>query len=572
VKRLLGILFVATLTIGGCGRLRLNDAGNSSAAEASLRAALGDTSRPEFVTADKEGARLWKLTREFYTRRSYQPAWIDDKQPTDNMDALIRALEAADHEGLDPQMYNLDALKARREEAAKGFLIKKGFEAEQAARLEVFLTYLYMKYASDLADGISDLAQADPTWRIQPEQFNALEHLERALSEHRVADSLGDLAPSAPQYRRLREALAEYRKKAAEDGWPTLPKNFRLKKGETSHNVVLLAQRLSASGDYSGNVPENGAMTFDDSLVDATKKFQRRHGLQEDGTVSPAVVAEMNVPIEQRIDQIRLNLERWRWLPRNLGDRYIFVNVPAYRLEVWERGQVPLAMRVVVGKKDTPTPIFNDQMTHIVFSPYWNVPPTIAQGETLPSVMRDADFLERNNMEVLDAGGNPVDPSSIDLAEPKQYRFRQRPGSGNSLGLVKFMFPNEFNVYLHDTPAESLFARATRSFSHGCVRIEEPRALAEYLLKGQEGWTEDRIVDAMHAGEEKFVKIEKPVPVYLGYWTATPTEDGIQFNNDVYAIDRRQTMVVADRSMRVRKSVEAAVATTGFKKQNPRKN
>jgi murein L,D-transpeptidase YcbB/YkuD len=218
-------------------------------------------------------------------------------------------------------------------------------------------------------------------------------------------------------------------------------------------------------------------------------------------------------------------------------------------------------MRVVVGKQDTQTPIFNDVMTHIVFSPYWNVPPNIAEGETLPEILKDPGFLDRNNMEVLDSDGNVIDPRSIDLADPARYRFRQRPGAHNSLGLVKFMFPNQYNVYLHDTPADSLFARASRSFSHGCVRLENPLALAEYVLRDQPEWTRQRIEEAMNAEQERTVKLRSAIPVYLGYWTARVSADGImQFRRDVYDIDRRQTILLADRLSRLRKSAAAAAS------------
>ncbi len=291
------------------------------------------------------------------------------------------------------------------------------------------------------------------------------------------------------------------------------------------------------------------------------KRFQRRHGLTDDGIVSAPVIAEMNVPIERRISQITLNLERWRWLPRDLGERHILVNIPEYRLEVWEGNRVPLTMRVVVGKQDTQTPIFSDVMTHIVFSPYWNVPDNIAQGETLPEIMKDPGFLDRNNMEVLDPDGKPIDPRSIDLGDPAKYRFRQRPGAQNSLGLVKFMFPNQYNVYLHDTPMDSLFARASRSFSHGCVRLENPLALAEYVLRDQPQWTRERIEEAMHAEQERTVKLRSSIPVYLGYWTARASADGIlQFRRDVYDIDRRQTSLLADRLSRLRKTAAAAAS------------
>ena len=219
-------------------------------------------------------------------------------------------------------------------------------------------------------------------------------------------------------------------------------------------------------------------------------------------------------------------------------------------------------MRVVVGKQDTQTPIFSDEMTHVVFSPYWNVPPTIAQGETLPEIMKDPGFLDREQHgSARRRAASRSIRRSIDLADPTRYRFRQRPGAQNSLGLVKFMFPNQFNVYLHDTPTDSLFARASRSFSHGCVRLENPLALAEYVLRDQPEWTRERIQEAMHAEEERTVKLRAAIPVYLGYWTARVSADGVmQFRQDVYGIDRRLTSLLADRLSRLRKSAAAAAA------------
>ena len=210
-------------------------------------------------------------------------------------------------------------------------------------------------------------------------------------------------------------------------------------------------------------------------------------------------------------------------------------------------------MRVVVGKQQTQTPIFSEQMTHLVFSPYWNVPPDIAKNETLPSVLKDSGFLDRTNMEIVDRSGNPVDAASIDLSGPGQYRFRQRPGVSNSLGLVKFMFPNQFNVYLHDTPADSLFARASRAFSHGCVRLEQPGKLAEYVLRDQPDWTPERIGEAMQGGQERTVRLKAPLPVYIGYWTASVSADGlVQFRKDIYGSDSRLTARVAERLPRLR--------------------
>ena len=550
--RKLLVVGALTLVAIGCSNTREK----RDAVNAALQASLASKRLPPFVTADAEGRRLWKLTRQFYERREGAPAWIEGTSPGPQLSELISALHAAEREGLDPQLYNVTLLDQRRQEAEKGFLTKKGFNPAEAGALDVWLTYLYLKYASDLADGLSDLAQADPTWQIRGEKFNPVEHLEQALEHRRVERSLIDLAPDNPQYVNLRNALAKYRAQAAQGGWPRLPANLKLRRGQKSPHVPALASRLSATGDYDGDARST---SYTPVLQEAVRRFQRRHGLADDGAVTPAVVAEMNVPIETRIRQIELNLERWRWLPRDLGARFILVNIPEYRLEVWDRGKVPLTMKVVVGKADTPTPIFNDEMTYIVFSPYWNVPPDIAQGETLPEVLKDPGFLQRANMEVVDKTGQPVDPFTIDLADPTAYRFRQRPGADNSLGLVKFMFPNQYNVYLHDTPADSLFARASRSFSHGCVRLEEPAALAEYVLSDQPEWTGQRISDAMHAQEERSVKLRESIPVYLGYWTARVSADGlIQFRKDVYGIDARQTSRLAERLKRLRKTAAAA--------------
>jgi murein L,D-transpeptidase YcbB/YkuD len=561
-KRLKGlrILLVFVTATSGCGSAK--DSKNSQV-DAALRASVQASSRPNYVTADAEGARLWKLTREFYATREFAPAWIDRTKPAPEMGDLIEAIWAAEHDGLDPQLYNVALLDERRQQASKGFVTKKGFEPKEAGALDVWLTYLYMKYASDLADGLSDLARADPKWQIRPEKFDPRAALEEALAGGKVKESLLDLAPASPQYRALRQALTDHREQAAKGGWPKVPKTV-LKPGQRSPVVRAIAQRLAASQDYKGSVPAAATSAeYDTDLVEAVKRFQRRHGLPDDGIVNAPVVAAMNVPIEERIEQIQLNLERWRWLPRDLGERHVLVNIPEYRLEVWDGSNVPVTMRVVVGKQDTPTPIFNDQMTHIVFSPYWNVPPGIAEGETLPAVLRDPDFLNRQNMEVLDASGRPVDPGSMDLSDPSRYRFRQRPGTTNSLGLVKFMFPNQFDVYLHDTPADSLFARAARSFSHGCVRLEQPVALAQYLLRDQPEWTKERVEEAMHAGEERHVKLKEPIPVYLGYWTARVSADGIvQFRKDVYDIDTRQRRLLADRLARQRRTGTATVSST----------
>ncbi len=259
-----------------------------------------------------------------------------------------------------------------------------------------------------------------------------------------------------------------------------------------------------------------------------------------------ALAREKAVPTEHA-ETIRMNLERWRWLPRDLGDRYVLINVPTYQMQVMEGEKPGLSMRVIVGATDTPTPIFSDEMTYVVFSPYWNIPESILRDETLPRVAKDPDYLRRNNIEAVSAG-EVIDASSIDWddeAATKGVRFRQGPGPENALGLVKFIFPNNFNVYLHDTPNDRLFARDTRTLSHGCIRVEQPVELAQYVLRDQPEWTAPRIRAAMDGKAEQMTKLKKPLPVHIGYWTAWVEADGktVTFTDDPYKFDKKHLQV-----------------------------
>ncbi len=541
----LALSCVAVL-VWGCG-----GAAKGRQMDEAMRAVLDDAARPGFVTADEEGTALWKQTRQFYQQRAFTPVWIKDAKPRDQMEHFVDALQRVDEHGQDPELYSATLIKTRREEATKGFLTDPGFNPQEAGRLDVWLTYLYLKHAADVANGISDLASADKRWKITPDTFDPLAHLTDAVEQDRVAAALTELQPQHREYAKLREALIGYRAIAANGGWPTVPETLKLKPGQAHPGVTALANRLSVSGDYSGGAPAS----YDAALQEAVKRFQTRHGLAAAGLIGAETIAALNVPVEKRIQQIELNLERWRWLPQNLGDRYILVNVPEMRLRVYEGTNVPLSMNVVVGTPATPTPIFNDEMKYVVLSPYWNVPDSIAQGETLPGLMKDPNYLARNNMEIVDKDGQTVSAADMDQSALDRYRFRQRPGKANSLGLVKFMFPNQYNVYLHDTPADSLFARAGRAFSHGCVRVEDPMALAKYVLKDQSEWTTDAINTAMHAGTEKSVSLTQPLPVYLGYWTAHVDESGVlNFRQDVYGIDADQGRRLTERMNRLKQA------------------
>jgi murein L,D-transpeptidase YcbB/YkuD len=349
------------------------------------------------------------------------------------------------------------------------------------------------------------------------------------------------LQPQQVEYRELQKTLGRYRAIAAKGGWPSIPAGTRLKPNQSSSVVPTLRQRLAIEGDLDASHEKDPSPIYDSRVVEAMKRFEERHRLEPDGIVDPTAVAVLNVPVEQRIRTIELNLERWRWLPDPMPDRHFIVNVPDFRLEAIEQGKAVMDMRVVVGEPDNKTPIFADEMTHVVFSPYWNVPPGIAKDETIPRAARDPGFLARNNMEVVDKSGAVVDSRSVDWADASGLRIRQRPGSGNALGGVKFIFPNTFDVYLHDTNATALFDRIERGFSHGCVRVEEPNKLAAYVLRDQPDWTPEAIAAAMTSGEEKHVKLKSPIAVFILYKTAWVHDGGVRFLKDLYGHDADQT-------------------------------
>jgi murein L,D-transpeptidase YcbB/YkuD len=349
------------------------------------------------------------------------------------------------------------------------------------------------------------------------------------------------LEPPQPQYRELQKALIRYRAIAAKGGWPALPASLRLKPGQQSGVVAALRQRLAMEGDLDPAHEKDASPIYDNTVVEAVKRFEERHRIKPDGILDGETVAALNVPVEHRIRAIELNMERWRWLPDEMPAQYIFVNVPDFRLEAVENGQPVMDMRVVVGAPDNKTPIFADEMTHVVFSPYWNVPSSIAEEETIPRAAGDPDFMARNNMEVVGPSGNVVDPSSVDWSNAKGFRIRQRPGSGNALGGVKFMFPNNFDVYLHDTNATKLFDRIERGLSHGCVRVEEPHKLAQYVLRDLPEWTPEKIDSAMKSGEEQHVKLKTRIPVYIVYNTAWVHDGGVRFLKDLYGHDEDQS-------------------------------
>lgn len=340
----------------------------------------------------------------------------------------------------------------------------------------------------------------------------------------------------------LDRTISSYRKIAEKGGWPVVPPGPKLQRGDEGERVTLLRKRLKASGDLKKG---NGAL-FDENLDVALSRFQERHGLEPTGILDESTLTALNIPVEERIRQLEINQERLKEF-KDLGKRYVIVNIPDFRLKVIESGTLILEMRVVVGlKKEWQTPLLSSQITYLILNPKWHVPPDIFKKEVLRKLREDPEYLAKENMVVLRTEGNPgeiADPATIDWnqidPEAPQLKIVQREGPGNSLGRIKFMFPNRYAVYLHDTPSKSLFKRRMRALSHGCVRVENPLELAEFLMKDDSSWTRESIEKAIRGGRNQTVTLPEKIPVYIVYLTAWVDEKGlVQFRDDIYGKDQ----------------------------------
>ncbi|WP_205501001.1 L,D-transpeptidase family protein [Rufibacter psychrotolerans] len=495
-----------------------------------------------FTLSDPEFKEHLNLMKLFYRERQYRFAWFKDGELVPQAYKLVEVINRAHEEGLDPKDYARKDFKGmfQRLEQAKGDSVRYKLQQE----LDVTLTASYFDYATDFYKGTVNPRNVDNIdWAVKKNKIKLHKALQTILKERESRYPYYEFEALHSGYIRLREALKQYRLAKQQGGWPKVELATKmLKPGDSAQAVLTLRHRIL--GKPAENTPQN--LVYDPELAKAVRNFQIRHGLKPDGVVGGETLRVMNIPIEERIDQIILNMERWRWVPKRFEDKYVFVNIPEYMLHVFEKDKEVLSMKVVVGKEMHATPVFSDKLEYIVFYPYWNVTPQILAEEIAPAQARNPNYLAANDMELVkDIGNNKVEvlsPHSVDwytVDEKFKYRVRQRPGSKNPLGYVKFIFPNEHNVYLHDTPSDHLFNQAERGFSHGCIRVEKPFELAQYLLKDQKQWTPSAIKAAMHGGAEKYVNLSAKVPVYIVYFTAWVDDAGaVHFRDDVYGHDR----------------------------------
>ena len=463
---------------------------------------------PTWVTPQR-----WKEVRALYSVYDDAPLWLESDGVKDRASALLAALDSAPQHALRTDAYPLDSIRR----VVNTRKIDSGATAADIARADVLLTAAYVGYASDMLIGQIDPRTVSQAWHI-PARMSAVDSaLVHTLEDSSMADGLAAMAPLDSGYAVLRREYAHYRELAAAGGWPTL---------EATASRKQIAARLEAEGDSADA----------DSLHVALARWQARHDLEPDGSMGRATLAALNVSASERVKQIASNLERHRWLPRALGEKYVYVNVPSFRLDAFDSGQRVLSMKVVVGAEYNghSTPVFADSMRWVVFRPYWLPTERTLKDEIIPKMKSDPTYLARNDMEFARDGGTRI--------------LRQRPGPNNSLGLVKFLFPNEYNIYLHDTNQKSLFGKSVRAASHGCIRLEQPDKLAQFVL----GWDADSVQAAMQTGRnDRTVSLARKLPVYIVYFTAYARDGELHFADDVYGRDeglmtRMATVAVRD--------------------------
>lgn len=482
-----------------------------------------------------KGELSW--AKKFYTENKHQLGWFKDHQIVPEADQLLTVISKAAEEGLNPEDYktkDFKALLAQLEDAMKDSVKRNTLEKE----IDVSLTGTYFKWASDYYRGVVIPAEnKELEWDIKKNKIKLHKVLLTYLKKRKSKYGYASFQPLHPDYSNLKVALKKYRDIKAKGGWSTVSATI-LKPGASSPDVINLRKRLLSGQDTTSSP------IYDDKLVAAVKTFQTQHNLKPNGIVNVETIRLLNIPVEQRIRQVIINMERWRWIPKSFEPDYLLVNIPEFKLHVYEKNKEALSMKVIVGKVLNSTPIFNDKMETVVISPYWNVPVSIVVNEMQDKLISDPSYLDRLDMEVIDNRTNIIDHHSIDWASVTEdnfkYVIRRRPGPKNDLGDVKFIFPNSRNIYLHDTPNDELFNQSKRGFSHGCVRVEEPIRLAEYLLRNKPGWNRSKIMETVNLRKELAVRLKQPLPVYLVYITAQADADGnVHFYDDLYGHDAK---------------------------------
>jgi murein L,D-transpeptidase YcbB/YkuD len=534
--------------LGALARPATAQQSGASGASSQVREIAASGQLPELRWPDFSDYR--DHLRNFYQPTDYTLAWTRDGRPTPQALAIIDLLKQADSRGLDPEDYDgsrwADRL-ARLQKLAAG----------EGAIFDAALTVCVMRYISDSHIGKINPEHFKFGLSVEAKKYDLPAFLrERLVNGGDVKAELAQIGPPFAGYKRTLEALQHYLQLARQDDGEKLPvPNGPIAPGSPYDGVPRLTRLLSLLGDLPANTALPGdSKLYQGALVDAVKSFQSRHGLKPDGRLDGRTLANLNTPLSQRVGQLRLMLERWHWLPDRFTEPPIVVNIPEFRLRAYDSSQNPvLVMNVIVGKAFRhKTPVFEKDMRFVIFRPYWNVPPSIQRSEIVPAVQKDRNYIANKGFEVVTPAGQVVTSGPITdevLAQLRSGKLevRQKPGATNALGLVKLMFPNEYNVYLHSTPAPQLFSQTRRDFSHGCIRVEKPAELAAWVLRDKPEWNVQRAQEAMQSGKDNDqVNLTNPVPVLILYGTAIVDTNGqVHFYDDIYGYDDELRQVLA---------------------------
>lgn len=536
---------IVLLLLAGCSSGLKESTNNTAAPDSSLiepvtvnNLFLDSTAVAGFLETHPEYSEQKEQVWKFYRMRNYQFAWFNNDGMVEQASHMMNTLTHLKEEGITDTATVNSRLQQLYDTLTEGTYHLAGVDALNS-ETELLLTATFFKYAEKIWGGIGEKDLEEVEWFIKKKRLPYVAILDSMLSNPTY---FAQQRPVYRQYDLLKSQLKRYYELEKLDSWsPIVPDKKSYKPGDSSVVLPAIRKRLYLLGDLA--TPDTAAMVYESNLETAVKNFQERHGLAVDGAIGPSMITALNVPLSSRIQQIMINMERCRWVPVQLKGDYLAVNIPAFKLFVYEDDSLAWDCNVVVGSINNQSVIFNGNMNTIVFSPYWNIPASIVAKETLPAVKRNKGYLASHNMEVV-SGSGVVNASSIDWGKYSGYNFpytiRQKPGPNNSLGRVKFLFPNNYSIYLHDTPAKSLFDEPSRAFSHGCIRVAEPKRLAEHLLRNDTAWNSEKIEAAMNKNKETKVTLATPVPVFIAYFTAWVDRQGrLNFRNDVYGHDKR---------------------------------
>jgi L,D-transpeptidase YcbB len=501
-----------------------------------IGAELDALMNPEVTTIHGAQIALGDRLRDFYSRRAFRAAWTS-AQPQQQ---LLKALADSYDDGLNPADYYVPLLQQLSQQVAA-----PGATATLKAQYDILLTEALIRLGYHLSFGKVAPESFDPQWnygRTLP-RTDVAQEIEGAIASSTVYDRLAALKPTHQMYVRLKQELARYRAAEKQGGWAPLPAGTALKPGGSDPRIPALRTRLIRGGDLAEGTASDPQL-YDTQLTAAVKQFQQRNGLEPDGVLGATTIAELNVPVAQRITQLRVNLDRGRVLLQDLPDQFVVVNIAGYTVYLVKGQKVVWNARVQVGKTYRRTPLFRSEINYLVFNPTWTVPPGIIKADILPAARKDPSSITRKGLRVLDANGRELDPASIDWSRFNSgnipYTLRQDPGPKNALGRVKLMFPNAYSVYLHDTPSQSLFEQTDRAFSSGCVRVERALELAERVLDDPQRWNQGSIEQVINSGKLENVTLKNKMPVLLTYWTAWVDPQGmVNFRRDVYGQDAK---------------------------------